>query len=69
MVKNLPVNAGDRRDIGSIPRLGRSPGGGHDNQFQYYCLENPVYRGLQSIGSQCVGHYGSDLACMGLSLF
>ena len=31
----------DARDLGSIPRLGRSPGGGHDNPLQYSCLENP----------------------------
>ena len=30
-VKNLPVNAGDTGDAGSIPGSGRSPGGGHDN--------------------------------------
>ena len=35
MVKNLPVNAGD---TGSIPGLGRSPGGGHGNPLQYSCL-------------------------------
>ena len=40
VVKNLPVNAGDQRDVGSIPGLGRSPGGGHDNPLQYSCLEN-----------------------------
>ena len=38
MVKNLPVNAGD---LGSIPSLGRFPGGGHNNPLQYFCLENP----------------------------
>ena len=32
-------------DLGSIPELGRSPGGGHDNPFQYSCLENPMDRG------------------------
>ena len=31
VVKNLPANAGDKRDVGLIPGLGRSPGGGHDN--------------------------------------
>ena len=31
MVKNPPASAGDIRDLGSIPALGRSPGGGHDN--------------------------------------
>ena len=45
MVKNLPVNAGDLRTVGSIPGLGRFPEGGHDNVFQYSCLENPVDRG------------------------
>ena len=33
VVKNLPVNAGDIRDLGSIPGSGRSPGGGHGNPF------------------------------------
>ena len=42
MVKNPPANAGD---AGSIPGLGRSPGGGNDNPLQYYCLENPMDRG------------------------
>ena len=41
-VKNLPVNAGDPRDTGSIPELGRSPGGGNGNPLQYSCLENPM---------------------------
>ena len=44
-VKNLSVNAGDIRDTGSIPGLGRSPGGGHGNPLQYSCLENPMDRG------------------------
>ena len=41
---NLPVNAGDVRDTGSIPGLVRSPGGGHGNPLQYSCLENPMDR-------------------------
>ena len=45
VVKNLPVNAGDVEDAGSIPRLGRSCGGGHGNPLQYPCLENPRDRG------------------------
>ena len=45
VVKNPPVNAGAVRDTGSIPGLGRSPGRGHGNPFQYICLENPVDRG------------------------
>ena len=44
MVKNLPANAGDIRDMGSIPGSKRSPGGGHDNPLQYSCLENPMDR-------------------------
>ena len=42
---NLPANAGDTRDAGSVPRVGRSPGGGHGNSLQYSCLEYPVDRG------------------------
>jgi len=45
VVKNLPSNAGDVRDMGSIPGLGRSPGGGNGNPLQYSCLENPMDRG------------------------
>ena len=40
MVKNLPVDAGDKRDASSVPGLRRSPGGGHGNPLQYSCLEN-----------------------------
>ena len=42
VVKNLPANA---RDMGLIPGLGRSLGGGHGNPLQYSCLENPMDRG------------------------
>ena len=42
VTKNLPANAGD---TGSIPGLGRSPGGGNGNPLQYSCLENPLDRG------------------------
>ena len=42
MVKDLPANAGDVRDTGSIPGLGKSPGGGHGNPLQFSCLENPM---------------------------
>ena len=44
-VKNLTAYAGDIRDTGLIPELGRSPGGGHGNSLQYSCLENPMDRG------------------------
>ena len=47
VVKNLPANAGDIIDSGSISGLGRSPGGGHGNPLQYSCLENPMDRGAQ----------------------
>ena len=60
MVKNLPAEAGDVRDTGLLPGLGRSPGGEHGNPLQYSCLENPMDSppgsGLQSMGSQRVGH-------------
>ena len=44
-VKNLPANAGDIKDVSSIPRSGRSPGGGYGNLLQYFCLENPMDKG------------------------
>ena len=40
VLKNLPANAGDVRDVVSISGSGRSPGGGHGNPLQYSCLEN-----------------------------
>ena len=43
VVKN-PANAGDIRDVGSIPRLGKSSGEGNSNPLQYSCLENPMDR-------------------------
>ena len=45
VLKNLPANAGDIREAGSIPGSGRTPGGGHGNPLQHSCLENPVDRG------------------------
>ena len=45
VVKNTLANAGDLRDMGSIPGLGRSSGGEHGNPLQYSCLENPMHRG------------------------
>ena len=59
MVKNLPANAGDIRDVGSILGLGRSSGTGHGNSLQYSAWRSPWTKepgGLQSIGSQRVGH-------------
>ena len=45
MVKNLPANAGDSGNAGSIPGSGRSHGGGNGNSLQYSCLKNPMDRG------------------------
>ena len=47
MVKNLPASAEDLRDVGWIPGLGRSPGGGRGDTLQYSCLENPMDRGAR----------------------
>ena len=44
--KDLPASAGDIRDLGLIPWLGRSLGGGHGNPFQNSGLENPIDRGF-----------------------
>ena len=45
MVKNLPANAGHKRDVSLIPWSGRSPGIGNDNALQYSSLENPMNSG------------------------
>ena len=47
VVKNLPGNAGDIKDTGTIPGSGRSPGGEHGKPLQYSCLENPMDRGAR----------------------
>ena len=44
VVKNLSANAGDIKDTGSVPGLGKSPGGEHGTPLQYFCLENPMDR-------------------------
>ena len=59
VVKNPPANAGDARDVGLIPGLGRSPGIGNGNPSQYSCeypMDKEELGRLQSIGSQRVGH-------------
>ena len=64
-VKNSPANAGDVRDVGSIPGLGRSTGGGHGNLLQYSCQENPLDKGagrFQPTELQRVRHNWSNLA-------
>ena len=45
VVKNPPGNAGDARDLGSFPGLGRFPGGGNGNPLQHSCQDNPMDRG------------------------
>ena len=45
VVKNPPANAGDARDVSSIPKSGRSLGEGNVNPLQYSCLENPMDKG------------------------
>ena len=45
VVKNLPDNAREVRELGLIPGLGKFPGGGHSNPLQYSCLENFMDRG------------------------
>ena len=47
VLKNLPANAGDSGDVGSIPGSGRSPGVGNGNTLQYSCLRNPMDQGAQ----------------------
>ena len=59
LVKNLPANAGDIRDMGLIPGLGRAPGGGHATQSRILAWRIPYTEepgGLQSMGSQRVVH-------------
>ena len=58
-MKNLPAKAGDPRDLGSVPGLGRFPGEGNGNPLQYSCQEIPRTEesgGLQSIEWQRVRH-------------
>ena len=45
IVKNPLANAGDIRDVGLVPGLGRASGGRQSNPLQYSCLENPMDRG------------------------
>ena len=59
VVKNPLANAGDTRDMGSIPGSGRSPGVGNGNSLQYSCLENSMTEetgGPQATGLQRVEH-------------
>ena len=63
--KESACNARAAGDLGSVPGLGRPPGEGSGNPLQYSCLKNPIPEepgGIQSVGSQRVGHDWSDLA-------
>ena len=69
MGRNPPASARDIRHTGSVPELGSSPGGGHDNPLQDSCLENPYgQRSLAGYSPMC--HKESDMtevtehACM-----
>ena len=61
VVKKLPAIAGDTRNPGSIPGLGRSPGEGNENPLQYSCLENPMDRGARRAIVHGVTRVGHDL--------
>ena len=70
VVKNLPTTAGDIRNTGSIPGVGRSPGGGHGNLSTILACRSPWAEepgGLQSVGSHRVGHNDSNLAHVALT--
>ena len=64
-VKNLPANAGDRRDVGLIPGWGRSPEVGNGALLQHSCLENPVDRGA----CQAAVHGASESDATGRTYF
>ena len=65
-VKNPPANAGDVRDVGSIPVLGRSPGGGHGNPLWY---ENPTDRGARQATDHRVAKRQTRLKPLGMWAF
>ena len=62
VVKNLPANVGDVKDEGSIPGLGRFPGGGNGNPFQCSYLENAMDRRAWKATVHGVTRVGHDLA-------
>ena len=68
-VKNLPSNTGYTGDVGSVPGLGRSPGGENGNPHQYSCLKNPIDRGawraaVHGIAESDMAEQLSTRACM-----
>ena len=64
VAKNLAASAGDTRNLGSIPGLRRSPGGGHGNPLQYSCLENSMDRGAWWAAVRRVAQSGTWLKCL-----
>jgi len=60
VIKNPPTNAGDARDVGSIPGFGRFPEEGNGNPHQYFCLGNPMDRGWVTVHG--VARVGNNLA-------
>ena len=68
VVKNLPANEGDLRNMGSIPGLGRSPEGCHGNPLQHSCLENPMDRGAWQAAVQRVTESDTEESLKRLSL-
>ena len=73
MIKNLSDDAGDARDVGLIPRWGRSPGEGNSNPLQYPCMENSMEKGAwqttvhgftkESDTTQQLNHHNSVYNC------
>ena len=61
MVKNLPANAGDTGDRGSVPGSGRSPGVGNGNSLQYSCLEKSHGQRRTLVGYSLWGHKELDM--------
>ena len=69
VVKNPSANTGDAGDVGSIPGLGRSPGGGNGNPLQYSCLGNPMDRGAWSITVHGVSKSGTQLSTQTIKIY
>ena len=62
VVQNEPANAGNTGDTGSIPGLGRSPGGGNGNPLLYSCLENPMDKGAWRATVHGITKIGTQLS-------
>ena len=61
VVRKLPANSGDSREVGSVPGLGRSPGGGNSNLLQYSRWENHMDRGDWQATYSPLDHKDSDM--------